>query len=205
MAGLVLVLAAACSSPAADTAAAGPVVSTEGVQAAPAAPGTVQASPEPSSAAGAGSPLEAAVAIAEAKETIAAGDVEAGVEITRGFAHPDGVDQLTAGVRADLQRRDDVAPAGLLLRVAVVETMVVSSSDTEALVALWTAEFVTGAGNTRVTYNTLRYELAVHDGDWRLIAQTSTPGPVPTPVQEPSDPSAFEAALVGFSDETGQN
>ena len=151
------------------------------------------------------SPVKAAVEIAEAKELIASMSVDDASDVIRGLAHPDAAGELVAGVTADLERRDEVAPAGLRLRVAVIETRLLASTTTEASVALWTAEFVTGAGNTRVTYNTIRYDLAVHDGQWRLVAESSTPGPVPTQIQEPSEPAAFEGALVGFSDEPGPN
>lgn len=151
------------------------------------------------------SPVEAAVRVAEAKEEIVAGSGPDAEALVRGFAHPGSADALVSGVLEDLERRDQVTPAGLKLRVAVIETMLMSASDTEASVALWTAEFVTGAGNTRVTYNTIRYDLAVHDDRWLLVAESSSPGPIPTPIQEPSDPSAFEAALVGFNDDHSKN
>ncbi len=149
---------------------------------------------------GSGGPVAAAVAIAEWRQDLAALPANEALEQLQTVGHPASVDDLATDLATDLAQRDAATPAGLGLRVAVIETKLLYQTDQRASVAVWAAQIITGAGATRVTYNTLTYELAPLDGHWLLVAETTLEGPVPTPVQHPTDPAAFEAVLTGFSD-----
>lgn len=144
------------------------------------------------------SPVEAAVSVVELREHLLdLAPVEAASVVAAASA-PESVAGLSDATRSEMEALRATAPAGLVLRVAPIATSVLEETSSDARVAVWLAQVLTGAGGVRVGYSTATVDLRLVEGEWRLVGIATVAGPVPSPTQEPTDAARFEAELVGF-------
>lgn len=149
---------------------------------------------------GVSDPVEAAIRIVELKEDLMAMTPSEADAAMRALSAPSAADLIGTSAAAGIEKLNTEAPAGAVLRVAVLETRVVSQTGTTAVVAVWVAQVVTAAGNVKSVYTTITHHLELIDGQWLLTDLSQTVGPVPAPSQAATDPARFESDLAGFDD-----
>lgn len=117
-----------------------------------------------------------------------------------------GADGYLAHVSAALAELDGIQARGqghLTWDVSVLATRVDAFSAERARVSIWRVGVlsVTGLTAPLAEWTTVDDELVWEQGDWKLWAETQTPGPTPAghPDARPSTPSQLQAALAGFT------
>ncbi len=144
------------------------------------------------------SPVEAAVSVVELREHLLEVAPEEAASVVAATSAPESAAGLSEATRSEMEALRATAPAGLVLRVAPIAANVIEETSSDARVAVWLAQVLTGAGGVRVAYSTATVDLRLVEGQWRLVGITTVPGPVPSPTQEPTDAARFEAELGGF-------
>lgn len=103
--------------------------------------------------------------------------------------------------------RDELvrAPGEAMVRQQVLATRLEAYTDSEATVAVWTAQ-VAGVDRSdeptvpQATFTTVYVVVQWERDAWRLASSRSTPGPTPALVGAPTDTAVFVATLDGFAD-----
>ncbi len=158
----------------------------------------VAASVTPSVEVRSASPIEAAVSVVELREHLLELTPDEAAAAVAAASAPESAAGLSQATRSEMEELRETAPAGLVLRVAPIATNVLEETTSDARVAVWLAQVLTGAGGVRVGYSTATVDLRLVESEWRLVGITTVAGPVPSPTQEPTDAARFEAELVGF-------
>jgi hypothetical protein len=109
-------------------------------------------------------------------------------------------------VSAELAELDGIAARGqghLTWAVSVLATRVDAYRAGRARVSIWRVGVlsVTGLVAPLAEWTTVDDELVWERGDWKVWAETQTPGPTPAPHPDarPSTPGQLQAALAGFT------
>ena len=118
----------------------------------------------------------------------------------------DGAAGYLAQVSAQLTELDGIEAHGqghLTWDVSVLATRVDAYSAERARVSIWRVGVLSVTGLTApiAEWTTVDDELVWERGDWKVWAETQTPGPTPTghPDARPSTPGQLQAALTGFT------
>jgi hypothetical protein len=117
-----------------------------------------------------------------------------------------GATGYLAQVSAELDELDGIAARGqghLTWDVSVLATRVDAYSAQRARISIWRVGVlsVTGLVAPLAEWTTVGDELVWERGDWKIWAETQTPGPTPAghPDARPSTPMELQAALAGFT------
>lgn len=143
----------------------------------------------------------AAVGFAESYATIVALD-EAGAEAARRAMVADRVaDELVAHTRTKLAALRKVWPVGAITyQVAPLSARVRMDGPDAANADVWYVGVISGVRlATYEEWVTQSYRLVWERGDWRMAAESDTPGPRPDPGQTPRATQAeMDGRLAGF-------
>jgi hypothetical protein len=122
------------------------------------------------------------------------------------IASLDGANGYVAHVSAELAELDGIAARGqghLTWDVSVLATRVGAYNAQRARISIWRVGVlsVTGLVAPLAEWTTVDDELVWERGDWKVWAETQTPGPTPAghPDARPSTPTELQAALAGYT------
>jgi hypothetical protein len=117
-----------------------------------------------------------------------------------------GTNSYLGQVSAELSELDGIAARGqghLTWDVSVLATRVDAYSPQRARISIWRVGVlsVTGLVAPLAEWTTVDDELVWERRDWKLWAETQTPGPTPAPHPDarPSTPTELQAELAGFT------
>jgi hypothetical protein len=118
----------------------------------------------------------------------------------------DGAAGYLAQVSAQLAELDGIQAHGqghLTWDVSVLATRVDAYTAERARVSIWRVGVLSVIGLTApiAEWTTVDDELVWEHGDWKVWAETQTPGPIPAghPDERPSTPNQLHAELAGFT------
>ncbi|HEY5164566.1 MAG TPA: hypothetical protein VIJ44_01315 [Acidimicrobiia bacterium] len=122
------------------------------------------------------------------------------------IASLDGANGYVAQVTAELAELDGIEARGqghLTWDVSVLATRVDAYNAQRARISIWRVGVlsVTGLVAPLAEWTTVDDELVWERGDWKVWAETQTPGPTPAgqPDARPSTPTQLHSALAGYT------
>ena len=145
----------------------------------------------------------AAAGYTEAYGTLVAVDHAAAVAAKRAMASTATADQLVAAMEARLGPLRQTWPVGAITyRVAPLAVRVAMDGPDTASAEVWYVGLIGGRGlPTYEEWVTQSLTLVWERDDWRISAESDSPGPRPDPGrQSPASAAELEARLVGFED-----
>jgi hypothetical protein len=143
----------------------------------------------------------AAAGYAEAYGTLVAVDHAAAVAAKRAMASTATADQLVAAMESRLGPLRQTWPVGAITyRVAPLAVRVRMDGPDTAGAEVWYVGLIGGRGlPTYEEWITQSFTLVWERDDWRISAESDSPGPRPDPGrQSPASAAELEARLVGF-------